>query len=80
MGYAFPMALYEYRCNDCGAVFDLLRPMAERHLAAVCPSCESRESMPLISRVAAGARSDSGPSVAPQGSAGGCCGGGCACC
>ena len=50
--YACQMPLYEYRCNDCSAVFELLRPMADREVAAVCPSCESRASMPLISRVA----------------------------
>ena len=57
------MPLYEYRCNDCSAVFELLRPMADREVAAVCPSCESRASMPLISRVAvhAGAGSDASP-------------------
>ena len=57
------MPLYEYRCNDCSAVFELLRPMADREVAAVCPSCESRASMPLISRVAvhAGSGSDEFP-------------------
>ena len=54
-----PMPLYEYRCNDCSAVFELLRPMADREVAAVCPSCESRASMPLISRVAVHAGSGS---------------------
>ena len=57
------MPLYEYRCNDCSAVYELLRPMADREVAAVCPSCESRASMPLISRVAvhAGSGTSEGP-------------------
>ena len=70
------MPLYEYRCNDCRAVFEVLRPMANRELTAVCPSCESRASMPLISRVAVqtGASTDAYPS------GGGCgCGGACSC-
>src|SRR5450631_386484 len=73
------MPLYEYRCNDCSAVFELLRPMADREVAAVCPSCESRASMPLISRVAvhAGSGSDESPSMG--GGGGGCCGGSCGC-
>ncbi|HYL71714.1 MAG TPA: zinc ribbon domain-containing protein [Candidatus Dormibacteraeota bacterium] len=74
------MPLYEYRCNDCRSVFEVLRPMAQRELSAVCPSCESRASMPLISRVAvhAGSSSSPGPSAAPS-SGGGCCGGACGC-
>src|SRR5579872_7567764 len=67
------MPLYEYRCNDCSAVYELLRPMADREVAAVCPSCESRASMPLISRVAVHA--GSGPDASPStGGGGGCCG------
>ena len=71
--------VYEYRCNDCRSVFEVLRPMAERELAAVCPGCESRASMPLISRVALNASGPSEPSRAPS-SGGGCaCGGACSC-
>jgi putative FmdB family regulatory protein len=77
------MPLYEYRCNDCSAVFELLRPMADREIAAVCPGCESRASMPLISRVAVHAASGAseGPSTAAGGGGGGggCCGGSCGC-
>ena len=75
------MPLYEYRCNDCRAVYEVLRPMAERELAAVCPSCESRASMPLISRVAVHAGSDAAASseFAPSAGGGGCCGGSCGC-
>jgi putative FmdB family regulatory protein len=73
------MPLYEYRCNDCSAVFELLRPMADREVAAVCPSCESRASMPLISRVAVHAGSGPGESPSMGGGGGGCCGGSCGC-
>jgi putative FmdB family regulatory protein len=74
------MPLYEYRCNDCASVYEVMRPMAERELAAVCPRCEGRTSMPLISRVGmltggeAGASEQVGPSTG-----GGCCGGSCGC-
>ncbi|MBJ7595233.1 MAG: zinc ribbon domain-containing protein [Candidatus Dormibacteraeota bacterium] len=74
------MPLYEYRCNDCRSTFEVLRPMGERELSALCPSCESRASMPLISRVAATRSTSSATAVAeaPRPS-GGCCGGACGC-
>jgi putative FmdB family regulatory protein len=77
------MPLYEYRCNACLETFELLRPMADRTLQAVCPSCESTTSMPLISRVAisvsSASRAHSAPAPAPRASGGGCCGGSCGC-
>jgi putative FmdB family regulatory protein len=73
------MPLYEYRCNDCSAVYELLRPMADREVAAVCPSCESRASMPLISRVAVHAGTGTSEAPSAGGGGGGCCGGGCGC-
>lgn len=74
------MPLYEYRCNDCHATFEILRRVAERELSALCPRCESRASMPLISRVAASRPAAGGTAVAeaPR-SGGGCCGGACGC-
>lgn len=77
------MPLYEYRCNACAETFELLRPMADRELKAVCPSCESSTTMPLISRVAISVQSasrSSAPVPAPRsGGGGGCCGGACGC-
>ena len=78
------MPLYEYRCNACSQTFELLRPMADRALQAICPGCENTTTMPLISRVAAGP--STAPwreaSAAPRGAVaggGGCCGGSCGC-
>jgi putative FmdB family regulatory protein len=78
------MPLYEYRCNDCATTFELLRPMAQREVAAVCPSCESVTTMPLISRVAVHAGNRSSASAQPArprepARGGGCCGGSCGC-
>ena len=76
------MPLYEYRCNDCTTTFEVLRPMAQRQLSAVCPACESMASMPLISRVAASRPSGAGGTAtaeAPRATGGGCCGGSCGC-
>ncbi len=72
------MPLYEYRCNACTETFEVLRPMAERELSAVCPNCESRASMPLISTVAVRVAS-MGSEAGPVSSGGGCCGGACSC-
>ncbi|MEA2614922.1 MAG: hypothetical protein QOE72_705 [Chloroflexota bacterium] len=73
------MPLYEYRCQSCSSTFELLRPMADRQLAAVCPHCEGRSTMPLISQVAlhAGAAATV-PGPAPRPSGGGC-GSSCGC-
>lgn len=80
LGYPERMPLYEYRCNDCASVFEVRRPMAQRELAAVCPACESRASMPLISRVGMLVGCESGALDRPGPSAGGgCCGGSCGC-
>lgn len=70
--------LYEYRCQSCSTTFELLRPMADRQLAAVCPSCESRTTMPMISRVALHASAPASvPGPAPRPAGG--CGSGCGC-
>ncbi|HYA01449.1 MAG TPA: zinc ribbon domain-containing protein [Candidatus Binatia bacterium] len=73
------MPLYEYRCNDCASVFEVLRPMAERELCAVCPRCESRASMPLISRVTAVVAGGDSPAAEASGGGGCGCGGSCGC-
>ena len=45
----------------------MLRPIAERRVEALCPSCESRNSMPLISVTASAGREwSSGTSDAPK--------------
>ena len=33
------MALYEYRCPDCGNAFELRRPMSAAGSPAECPAC-----------------------------------------
>ena len=72
------MPVYEYFCNDCRAVFEVLRPMVDRDQAAACPLCESRSSRPLVSRVAVRAGGESRGSAAASGD--GCaCGGACSC-
>ena len=49
------MPIYEYRCNQCGAVFSrLFRSVraAESAPESACPACGSADAQRLISRVA----------------------------
>ncbi len=75
------MPVYEYRCNDCAATYEVLRSMADRDSAAPCVNCGSKASMPLISRVSVGNGSPSNGATAftSGGGSGGCCGGSCGC-
>jgi putative FmdB family regulatory protein len=37
------MPTYEYRCRDCGRVFDRVEPLAEHgHVHQQCPKCKSK--------------------------------------
>lgn len=74
------MPVYEYFCNDCRAVFEVLRPMADRDRDAACPLCESRSSTPLMSRVSVRAAGAAYEAASGGGGGGGCaCGGACSC-
>jgi len=74
------MPVYEYRCRDCSTTFELLRPVADRELVAVCSHCESRTTMPLISRIAVrGPSAGAASSPVSVATGGGCCGGACGC-
>ncbi len=80
------MALYEYKCPECGEHFDEMRPMRAADEPANCPDCET-ESLRVISNFASvtpGASMMSSNPVmdarmARGGNSGGCCGGGCGC-
>lgn len=43
------MPTYEYRCKECGHVFDLVEHVAE-HTAShhVCPQCQSKQIEPVL--------------------------------
>jgi putative FmdB family regulatory protein len=73
------MALYEFRCRECGSTFEVDRPMQRSSDPADCPAGHS-DTVKLLSTVSLGgrARTAAPPSraaTAPAG--GGCCGGGC---
>jgi putative FmdB family regulatory protein len=47
------MPLYEYRCNDCGHVFEKMVRFSEADRAPVCPNCQSQETLKKVSTIAA---------------------------
>jgi len=71
------MPLYEFRCAECGQIFDRLMPAGGDSPA--CTSCGSTQVNRLISMIG-GLVGSGTPSSEPRSSGGGCgCGGACAC-
>jgi putative FmdB family regulatory protein len=62
------MPIYEYRCEDCGRVFEMLRRYSDADSDLKCPTCESEDIQRQVSCFAAS--SGSGAST------GGCASGG----
>ena len=48
----FGMPIYEYRCSNCGNIFEMMRPASEADSPARCPSCGKEESQRLVSAFA----------------------------
>lgn len=48
------MPVYEYRCQKCGSVFELLRRMQDADLDLICPDCRSVEVKRLLSTFSSG--------------------------
>lgn len=74
------MAVYEYRCQDCGNLYDILHLGKENAERIVCPECESRNYKKLLSVFNSASRSSSSNTEAavpscPSGACG--IGGGC---
>jgi len=77
------MPLYEYRCADCHALFEKLRPMSQADAPIVCAKCGSCATVRAISLFSAISKGRDGGSKRVSGTGGGCgsCGGGsCATC
>jgi putative FmdB family regulatory protein len=55
------MPLYEYRCHNCGHVFEMLRRLKEADSDLECPKCGSAEIERQFSTFAAGGCGGSGP-------------------
>jgi len=73
------MPIYEYICQDCGARFDVIRPIKDADAPINCQECASITTKRAISVFAA--HSD-GKVLAGNGNSGcaGCAGGSCASC
>ena len=48
------MPLYEYRCQQCGNSFEMLRRMQDADRELQCPDCKSEEVKRLLSTFTAG--------------------------
>ncbi|MDL5154437.1 FmdB family zinc ribbon protein [Actinomycetospora termitidis] len=71
------MAVYEFRCRECGSTFEVNRPMQQAGDPADCPDGHA-DTVKLLSTVALGGKARTAqPAMAPSGGGGGCCGGGC---
>jgi putative FmdB family regulatory protein len=43
------MPVYEYKCSNCGKVFEITCHLSEREQLAVCPDCGSKQVAPVFS-------------------------------
>lgn len=73
------MPIYEYACQDCGARFELVRPMKDADAPIGCVKCKSERTGRMLSLFYAqsGGQSIAGTSGSACGS---CSGGSCSSC
>lgn len=68
------MPIYDYRCEECGKVYDVFHKVKEVDEDIVCPDCDSRKHTRLLSApsISMGAKQS-----VPPCADGGCCPGSC---
>ena len=73
------MPVYDYRCTQCGTLYDVYHKVREVKEDVVCPSCKSHDHAKLMSvpGVAVSSSAGSNASVRPCEMGGDCCGGAC---
>jgi putative FmdB family regulatory protein len=73
------MPVYDYRCTECGTLYDVYHKVREVKEDVICPSCESLEHTKLMSVASVAVSAGSSASAAPRGCemGGECCGGSC---
>jgi len=73
------MPIYDYQCGECGKTYDVFHKVREVEEDIVCPSCNSKKHVRLISApsVSVKGSSNSFPDAAPPCGDGSCCGGAC---
>ncbi|MFA7382175.1 MAG: zinc ribbon domain-containing protein [Desulfurivibrionaceae bacterium] len=64
------MPIYEYRCQECKALFEAIVTSTENATEVSCPKCSSRSGKKIIS--ASSFRIASGSSAIPAGALSGC--------
>ena len=64
------MPIYEYRCEECGAVSEVLVRNTQRPVEVVCSTCESTKVSRIISIPGAVMTKSSAPSCGVDASAG----------
>ncbi len=58
------MPLYEYRCDGCGARFEIMQPLSFRAEDTVCPHCKAQKATRLMSMFASKIVGDHKPGFA----------------
>ena len=66
------MPIYEYRCTECQATFEKLRPMSKADALASCTNCGSNHTTRAISLFSAISKGGNGESRAISGTGSGC--------
>ena len=46
------MPIYEYKCNDCGKLFEILTTSAGENKDVVCENCQSGNTLKVLSATA----------------------------
>jgi putative FmdB family regulatory protein len=69
--------IYEFTCQECRHLFDVMGSYSTRTATQVCPQCESTNTRAVFSTFAS--LSASGDTASETGGGCGGCGGGCAC-
>ena len=68
------MPIYDYRCENCGTVYDVYHKVKEVEEDVVCPECESTKHTRLLSAPSIRMGSQQ---TTPSCAEGGCCDGSC---
>jgi len=69
--------IYEFNCQECRQLFDVMGSYSTRTAVQVCPSCESTNTRAVFSTFAS-LKAGAGGEVSSGGGCGGC-GGNCGC-
>jgi putative FmdB family regulatory protein len=73
------MPLLEYRCSDCGSLFERLVPTTAGADTTDCPRCSNGTGRRVLSLFAAVRGGDGNSTASVAAGGGGCCGGSCGC-